>query len=232
MLMLWIRSLVNNTKHNICSGGVAANLNLKKFDIIPDDPGSLTILDKINKKWQGKNVADIAWSGKPFGLRTFYFDRNKSYSENKDDSIPCLWRNRNTSYVKKETIKKNADKIDEWKVCIPNAYGGQRGDRRITLPTNQIFLLPKGWIATETYNVVGSFKSKKEAETFIKFLQTDIVRYLLGLRKITQHIPRERWAWVPYLNMDIEWTDEKIATFFKFTKEEVDHIKKKVQEWS
>jgi hypothetical protein len=65
-----------------------------------------------------------------------------------------------------------------------------------------------------------------------KYLQSDFARYLLGLRKLTQHIPRDRWSWVPYMNTDKEWTDEKLFHFFKLTQAERDHIKKKVQEWS
>ena len=80
--------------------------------------------------------------------------------------------------------------------------------------------------------VIDTFSSKKQAENLVKFLGTTFSRYFLGLRKITQHIPRERWAWVPYLDMSVEWTDEKIIAYFKFTKDEVDHIKKKVKEWS
>lgn len=214
------------------SDGTNITLNLTNFDIIPDDPGSHSILNKVFKKWSGKYVSDIAWTGKPFGLRTYWFERNALFDSTNADAVPCLYRNRKVGYVNKKIIKKNVDKLGEWKVCIPNAYGGKKGDRRITLPPNQIFLLQSGWITTETYNVVGSFKAKKEADFFIKYLQSDFVRYLLGLRKITQHIPKERWAWVPLLTMDKLWTDDDLFNHFCFDSIERTHIRKKIIDWT
>lgn len=124
----------------------------------------------------------------------------------------------------------NKDKIDKWKVAIPRAYA--TGARRCTLPKHQIFIVNKGEITTETYNIVNCFNGKAEAERFITYLQTDFARYLLGLRKLTQDIPKDRWAWVPYMDTGKEWTDQALFDFFKLTKQEREHIKKKVQEWS
>lgn len=103
---------------------------------------------------------------------------------------------------------------------------------RCTLPVDQIFLLDKGEISTETYNVIGCFKTKTEAQNFQTYLQTDFSRYLLGLRKLTQDIPKDRWNWVPLLDLETEWTDKKLAKHFGLTEKEQEHIKKKVQEWS
>lgn len=138
-------------------------------------------------------------------------------------------KGRKIKYIHRTEIKVNAECIDKWKVAIPGAYA--TGARRCT-PKHQIFLLEKGQVATETYNVIQAFDTKAEAEMLIKYLQTDFARYLLGLRKLTQHIPKDRWAWVPYMGTNKEWTDEKLFDFFKLTKQERGHIKKKVQEWS
>lgn len=223
---------IHNAKPVFISNEVSISLNLEGYDIIPDDPFAFSLIEKIKNRWNGKYVSDVAWSGKPFGLRTFWFDRNSNYDSSKEDAIPCLYRNKQIGYVKKNKLIKNIDKINLWKVCIPNAYGGKKGDRRITLPASSIFILPIGWISTETYNVVGAFDNEQEALKFVQYLQTDFVRYFLGLRKITQHIPKDRWAWVPYLDMSKGWSNEKIYNYFKFSKKEIEHIKKKIEEWS
>ena len=93
-------------------------------------------------------------------------------------------------------------------------------------------MLLKGTISLETYSVIDTFKNKQEAENLITYLKTDFVRYFLGLRKITQHLPADRWSWVPYVDCKKSWTDEELFKMFKFSKEEQEHIKKKVQEWS
>jgi hypothetical protein len=60
--------------------------------------------------------------------------------------------------ISRDLITKNEDKIDQYKVVAPRAYG--KGMSRCTLPVAQIFLLGKGEISTETYNVIGCFQNK------------------------------------------------------------------------
>lgn len=215
------------------SDGINQNqIDISQHDIIPDDPLSYSIIDKVKTKWSGKWVSDVAWYSKPFGLRTFYFKKNKEANPNNTQSIPCLSIGRIVKYVPQSDISKNIDKIDLWKVAVPKAAGGSKGNRRSTIPLNLILLVPKGTITTETYNIVHAFKSKTEAERMVGFLKTNFSRYLIGLRKITQDIPRDRWNWVPMMDMSREWTDADLFDYFSFTKSERTHIKNKVQEWS
>ena len=73
---------------------------------------------------------------------------------------------------------------------------------------------------TETYIVVGAYGSKVEAENLASFLRTKFVRLLIALRKNTQHITKERFAFVPSLPMTKQWTDEKLYGHFGITLEE------------
>lgn len=209
-------------------------VNFSKYDIVLDDPMGYPLVDKVLKNWKGKFVGQVAWSGKPFGIRTFYFKRNSNLTSDNKNAIGCYSKGRRVLYANLKDIDKNTDKINEWKVAVPRAYspGSKMGVRRVTLPKNQYFIIPKGYITTETYNIVASFKSKQEATNFLIYLQTDFARYFLGLRKITQDIPKDRWNWVPYIDVSKEWTDKELALHFKLTKAEQEHIKNKVQEWS
>jgi len=219
-------------KPNFQTYDIEVTLDLSGYDIIPDDPLAYSLVEKIKKNWKGKWVSDIAWPRKPFGLSTDYFNKNKAANKNEEGAIKCIGRNKTTNFIRKSDVILRKDKIDTYKVCIPGAYGGKKGQRRKTLPSSSIFIVNPGEIVTETYMVIDTFSDKKLAQNLAKFLGTDFSRYFLGLRKITQHIPRDRWSWVPYLNPEEEWTDEKLAEFFGLTKKERAHIKKKVQEWS
>lgn len=203
---------------------------LSHFDIIPDDPFSTPIVNKILSIWKSQFIFDLAWSGKPFGLRTYHFQRNEAAQPSSKDAVKCYTRGKKIHYIKKSDINKNKDKIDDWKIAVPKAYA--TGARRCTLPPHQIFLIEKGSICTETYNILCSFKTKIEAERVISYLRTDFFRYLLGLRKLTQDIPKDRWMWVPFLGAKDEITEDELFKKFKITKEEQEHIKKKVKEWS
>lgn len=207
-------------------------ITFSEFDIIPDDPLAFTIIRKVLSRWTDEFVGNRAWESKPFGLRTNFFDVNKSLSADSKNSVPCLSKGKIIKYVAKDKITKRQDYIGHWKVSAPKAVGGSKGKRRSTVPTNQIFMVDKGTITTETYNIIDTFRTKTEAENFVAYLRTDFARYMVGLRKITQDLPPDRWNWVPYMDMSKSWTDEELFKYFRISKEEQEHIKAKIQEWS
>ena len=55
---------------------------------------------------------------------------------------------------------------------------------------------------------------------------------MIGLRKITQDVPADRWNWVPFMDVSKKWTDEELFSFFSLTKKEIKHIKQKLEDWS
>jgi len=223
----WSSTYRGNTRFITKAGEF--DLDLSKYDIIPDDPECYSILDKVLEHTEGF-VADIAWTGKPFGLRTFHFSRFGEAPANDPTAILCYSKGKKLKRVRRSEVTKNADKIDQWKVATPATYA--TGARRCTLPKHQFFMVKRGEVITETYNIVGSFGTKAEAENFIKYLQTDFARYMLGLRKLTGRVTKETWAWIPLISLEREWTDKSLADLFSLTKNEQEHIKKKVQEWS
>lgn len=207
---------------------------LSECDIILDDPKGYGLVDKVQKNWKGKYVSEIAWAVRPFAIRTNYFVQNTTLPDGHKDAVPCFTKRRRILNANINDISKNRNKIGEWQVAVPSAYapGSKEGVRRVTLPLNQYFIIPSGYVTTETYNVVGSFKTKKEAENFQSFLMTDLARYLLGLRKVTQHVYTGQWTWVPLVDLSKPWTSESAYAFFKISKEEQKHIKMKLGEWS
>lgn len=214
--------------------GVETEVNFSKYDIVLDDPLGYPLVDKILNTWKGKFVGEVAWSRKPFGIATDYFKKNGSLSEKDKGAIACYSKRRSILYANIKDVSKNQDKIADYKVCVPAAYapGSKLGVRRVALPVDQHFVIPKGYITAETYTVVASFKSKQEAENFCAYLKTDFARYFLALRKLTQHVPKDRWNWVPMVDASKAWTDKELFKLFKITPQEQEHIKEKLQEWS
>jgi hypothetical protein len=210
--------------------GESSTVDLSKFDIILDDPRGYDLIGKVKKHWDGDYVSRDAWTVRPWAIRTFYFERKKPLPDGHKDAVPCFSKRRKIMNADIKDIPKNKDKIDDWKVAVPKGYS--LGSRRVTLPPNQFFIVPKGHITTETYNIVGSFKKKSEAENFRNYLATNFARYFLGLRKVTQDIYKMQWDWIPLVDVSREWTDEQLYKMFKITKEEQDHIARKLEEWS
>ena len=207
-----------------------SNVDLTKYDIILDDVKGYDLVEKVLSNWNDEFVSSIAWPVRPWAIRTFYFQRNKPLPDGHKDAVPCYSKGRKVMNANINDIPKNVDRIDEWKVAVPTGYS--LGSRRVTLPPHQFFIVPKGYITTETYNIVGSFKKKYEAENFRNYLATNFGRYFLGLRKVTQHIYQKQWSWLPLVDVSQDWTDEKLFKMFKITLEEQKHIAKKLEEWS
>ena len=222
----------HNGAANLTDGNNSVTIPLDTYDIISDDPMGYSLVSKVVSSWKGRYISEVAWAGKPFGIRTYYFERNGAVSKSDPDAIPCLSRNKKIKYVKRNDVARNDNKIDLWKVSVPAVAGGSKGNRRSTVPLNQIFLVDKGVITTETYNIIDTFTNKADADKLITYLKTDFARYFVGLRKITQHLPRDRWQWVPYVDISKVWTDTMLFKHFGFTKDEIKHIQDKVLEWS
>ena len=93
---------------------------------------------------------------------------------------------------------------------------------------------------TQTFLSIGSFGAKSEAKACIKYIKTKFARTLLGILKITQHNPAEKWNYVPLQNFsdnsDIDWSksiseiDQQLYKKYGLSDEEITFIEEKVKE--
>ena len=54
------------------------------------------------------------------------------------------------------------------------------------------------------------------------------MRFLVSLRKATQHATRDVYSFVPDLPLDTVWTDEKLYERYDLAEEEIDFIESQV----
>jgi site-specific DNA-methyltransferase (adenine-specific) len=87
-----------------------------------------------------------------------------------------------------------------------------------------------GIACTETYLVAGHFDNEAAATNYAKYLRTRFVRFLVSLRKATQHATRDVYSFVPDLPIDREWTDAKLYKRYDLNKEEITLIESQVAE--
>jgi len=57
-------------------------------------------------------------------------------------------------------------------------------------------------------SIISRFKTKVAATRFAGYLRTRFARFLVSLRKNTQHLYNERFQFVPDLPMGQDWTDK------------------------
>ncbi|MDD5750065.1 MAG: Eco57I restriction-modification methylase domain-containing protein [Candidatus Pacebacteria bacterium] len=193
----------------------------KGSDIFVRFNESIEILKKVLLKKE-QSFSNFVSNQKPFGLRTFFEGEKR---ETKDSFK--IYTNKGCGFVKNRDITQNLDWIDEHKVYISMAYGaGEDFPHQII---NKPFYGEPGTCCTETYLVIGPFESKKIAENVISYMRTRFFRFLVMLRKNTQHASRGVYTFVPIQNFSESWTDEKLYKKYKLTKKEIAFIESMIR---
>lgn len=79
-------------------------------------------------------------------------------------------------------------------------------------------------VCTESYIVLGAFKTKREAENLYEYVTTQFVRFLISLLSFSQDITRERFAYVPIQSFETPWSDEKLYEKYGINADEIKFI--------
>ncbi len=194
---------------------------LDQFDTFVRFNKAISILQKVMSK-KYSSLSNQVSTQKPFGLRTFV--------KPDEQGAITLYANKSVGKIAKMKITAGMEMLDLWKVFTSMGYGegGETREYPRMIMGKPIVAAPPS-ACTETYIVVGSYKSKAEAEHLAAYMRTKFFRFLVGLRKNTQHITKNRFTFVPALPMTKTWTDEKLYSHFGLTKDEIAFIESMVR---
>jgi site-specific DNA-methyltransferase (adenine-specific) len=199
---------------------------LSEFDVFVRDIRALKILRKVLKAGEA-SITDILSVDKEFGWTSNFegFHKNKQ-----GPSDVALHYNRKgkrlIGWINRKDIGKSAHLIDTWKVMIPQAYG-ERGTRPATV-LGPSFIAESPSVCTQTY-LFFHVESEKKARSLNSYLRTRFFRFLVSLRKITQHATRSTYTWVPQQTWDRNWTDEALQEKYNLTKDDVAFIESRIR---
>ena len=201
---------------------------LDEFDVFVRDNRSMAILHKVIKKAE-PSVLDLVSGQTPFGLTTNFRGYRKGEKQNGDVKLYLIESQKRTEkYVGRDQLTKNPALIRAWKVMVPMAYnGGPHLPHRIIGPS---FVAGPNSACTQSYLVIGPFADKASAESFQSYLSTRFARFMLSLRKISQHAMRNTYTWVPQQEWDQTWTDAELYKKYGIDKGEQAFIEAMVKE--
>jgi site-specific DNA-methyltransferase (adenine-specific) len=199
--------------------------NLGEYDVFVRDSRALDILRKVQRKKE-TSITDILSVDKEFGW-TSNFDGFHDKKKPGDVAIYYIRKTkRSTGWIERSKIEKSKELIDKWKVMIPQAYGaGEEIPHQIL---GQPFVAPNPSVCTQTYLFV-YVNSKKAAESVESYVRTRSMRFLVSLRKITQHATRSTYTWVPQQTWDRTWTDGALYKKYRLTKDDIAFIESKTR---
>lgn len=200
-----------------------AERRLDGYDVFIRFNKAVSILEKV-LSFEEPSLENQVSRQKPFGLRTNFDD----YMKSPFDGAVQLYARGEVGWVALEKIIVNKEWVPKWKVLTSMAYGAGEGfPHQIT--GKPIVAAPNS-ACTETYLVLGVFDSEAEANNFAAYQQTRFFRFLVSLRKNTQHLTRDRFSFVPKLEMAEAWDDAKLYARYGITADEVAYIESMIKE--
>jgi hypothetical protein len=202
--------------------GPAVARHLDAFDVLVRRNEAVPILEKVRAKREKTLDARVS-GGKPFGLRTFF--HGKATSNGLKNPVK-LFGSQKVSWIERADVLANSASIDRWKILMTAVQGTSAAVETKFL--SKPILAGPGTACTETYLVAGHFADKATAENYASYLRTRFVRFLVSLRKATQHATRDVYAFVPDLPLTHPWTDALLYKRYGLTQNQIAFIESQV----
>lgn len=194
---------------------------------------SYKITDKVEKDFPGSigRLRTSAFSK----LAEIFFENKPNDGNQYIEMIGLLNAKRVTRYVKRDYIK-TPDNFEYYKIILPASNGSGAIGEVLSTP-----LIGQPLIGhTQTFISIGKFVTKSEAEAAFKYIKTKFARTMLGILKITQHNPPEKWKYVPMqdftVDSDIDWSqsvsgiDRQLYRKYGLDQREIEFIESHVKE--
>lgn len=179
---------------------------------------AVSIVRKVISQNEEK-LTKIISATRPFGLQT---------SDRPDGSGDLyLVSSGGEGLIASSRVTSGQNMIDKWKVMTSKTshdHAGQPdkdGTRRVL---SRVEILKPNYVCTESYIILGSFDLHLQAQNCLLYVKTRFVRFLASLLSFSQDITRERFAFVPLLNMNEIWTDDKLYAKYSLTADEISFI--------
>ncbi|HAR20140.1 MAG TPA: restriction endonuclease [Cytophagales bacterium] len=196
---------------------------LNEFDTFIRYSTAADVIKKVrihSKSFMSEQVS----SRKPFGLATNERPKTKG-------DLMLKYYGGYGSYPS-NLITVGNDLIPLWKVITSKTsydHAGQpdkEGKRRVF---STLEILKPNEICTETYIIVGSFKSEKGCINLLSYLKTKFTRFLVSQLSFSQDITKDRFAFVPIEDFSEPWTDEKLYRKYSLTDDEIAFIESMIR---
>jgi site-specific DNA-methyltransferase (adenine-specific) len=203
--------------------GAPMERRLNTYDVLVRRNEAVSVLDKVRAYRVGgrpePTLVERVSSRKPFGFPTNFHGAKSP--KGLHDPVK-LHGSQRISWLERSDIEQNLEWVDDWKVLMTAVQGTSAAVETKFL--SKPIIAGPGEACTETYLVAGRFDTEELARRYAAYVRTRFVRFLVSLRKNTQHANRSVYAFVPDVPLDREWTDEKLYKRYGIRKDEIAFI--------
>ena len=171
---------------------------------------------------------------KPFGLRT--------YVTPLESGDIVLKYNKGNGPYDSALITTGKEMIPQWKIiisCLTAEHAGQTDKEGRKKILSSLGMLEPNEICTETYLVIDAFDTLEEAQGLMLYVKSRFVRFLISILASTQHLSKEKFAYVPLQDFtpssDIDWSasvsdiDRQLYRKYGLSDDEVAFIEKMIK---
>ena len=181
--------------------------------------------------------------GHPYDMSTNIFERlPQIFYDNKPDDgkeyIQIIGRENNKrtyKYIRRDYVNQVSN-LEKFKIFVPKSNGSGALGEILTTP-----LIGQPLIGhTESFISIGSFDTEEEVTACYKYVCGKFARCLLGVLKVTQDNPPEKWKYVPMqdftVDSDIDWSqsvsgiDRQLYRKYGLDQREIEFIESHVKE--
>lgn len=226
--------LIDDAKHDTCK--VVSVLNgkqnivdraLDEYDMFIRDNIGINIIRKMSSKVKDF-CNDYIYSSTPFGLRSFV----------RGEALPTansvsLYTSEGVSYIDSSMVTRNADLIPYWKVYIgkinPDRGGVNNAADGMMNVTTKVHLIGPNEIISETYLLLGAYKTQNEARKCQLYFKTRLVRYLISLAMTGMNIAKGTFKFVPVPDLTKDVDEYSLYEFYGLTKDEISSVERLIR---
>ena len=203
--------------------------NLNEFDVFLRRNEAVSIVHKV-LAFKEKTLSEEGGCSPqtPYGLlSTFVGNTKKTHCDELEVLSSKGWM-----YVDKKNITKGTDSITKYKALISKLsceHAGNPDKNGMYRVLSRMEVLTPNQICTQSYLILCPSNTKAEAQNLYLYLRTKFVRFLILQTLVGMNISISNFKFVPWLNYDEEWTDEKLYAKYGLTQEEIDFIESMIR---
>lgn len=180
-------------------------IDLGKFGFITQFPEYADIMDHVFNEHSGKYLSEITESRSSTGLNT---NDDRLHENRSNGDVKCYVSERRGS-VKFVDPEEDEGGLGYHKVITQADPSKLRGwGDMITSGPDETFSFTYLAFKTET---------EEQAENLAKYLQLDVPRFMLMMRRNSQHLSDKVLKYIPILDLDTEWTNDEVYEEFGLT---------------
>jgi site-specific DNA-methyltransferase (adenine-specific) len=198
---------------------------LGEYDVLVRDWAAVSILQKVLTHGE-LSINSILARDKEFGW-TSNFDG--FHEKERPEDVPLFYirkMKRGVGYIARQAVTKSDHLIDTWKVLVPEAFNGGDSVPHQIMGKPLIAACPS--VCTQSF-LFFHVDSREAAISVQSYYSTRFFRFLVSLRKITQHATHSTYTWVPMQTWNRTWTDADLYAKYGITLEEQAYIESQVR---